>query len=222
MRTAHAGLAADDVIEGALALVEAEGGDALTMRRLASELGVTTNTIYWHVGSRDELVLALIGRMAERLAEAEIVGTTAEERVTSAATNIWRNALEHRNVTALASQVGAVTLLELPLEVALLAELEAAGLRSGAARDALRSILMCVAGFLIGAWRSEERVPEELRAQSLWGQVADDRVSRQTLRAMTEPADLEDLCHATLAAVVAGLLGAPGKNEANPGGTDDR
>ena len=206
VRTAHAGLAADDVVEAALALVEREGGDALTMRRLAAELGVTTNTIYWHIGSRDELVLSVISLMARRLAQAEVVGQTAHERVTSAATNIWRNALEHRNVTALASQVGATTLLELPLEVALLAELEAAGLHGEKARDGLRSILMCVAGFLIGAWRSEERVPEDLRARSLWGGVVDDRVSAETLEAMVRPADLEPLCHATISAVVAGLL----------------
>ena len=56
-RTTHAGLDADDVVEAALALVEGEGGDALTMRRLASELGVTTTTIYWHVGNRDELLV---------------------------------------------------------------------------------------------------------------------------------------------------------------------
>lgn len=206
MRTAHAGLAADDVTEAALALVEREGGEALTMRRLASELGVTTNTIYWHVGNRDELVLAVISLMAQRLADAEVQGASEQERVTSAAVNIWRNAIEHRNVTALASQVGATTLLELPLEVALLAELEAAGLHGPAARDGLRSILMCVAGFLIGAWRSEDRVPEELRAKSLWAGVVDDRVSEETLEAMAQPAELEPLCHAALAAVVAGLL----------------
>lgn len=206
MRTAHAGLSADDVTGAALALVEREGGDALTMRRLASELGVTTNTIYWHVGNRDDLVLSVISLMARRLAEAEVRGETDHERVTCAALNIWRNAIEHRNVTALASQVGATTLLELPLEVALLAELEQAGLRGERARDALRSILMCVAGFLIGAWRSEDRVPEELRARSLWAGVQDDRVSADTIDAMTRPADLEPLCRATLSAVVAGLL----------------
>ena len=207
-KTTHAGLGADDVVEAALAIVESEGGDALTMRRLASDLGVTTTTIYWHIGNRDELVLALIGRMAERLAEAEVIGDTPRERVTSAATNIWRNALEHRNVTALASQVGATTLLELPLEVALLAELEAAGLKGGQARDAMRSILMCVAGFLIGAWRSDDRVPEDLRASALWAAVQDDRVSDESTQAMANPGALEPVCERTLTAVVAGLVPA--------------
>ncbi len=205
-KTTHAGLGADDVVEAALAIVESDGGDALTMRRLASDLGVTTTTIYWHIGNRDELVLALIGKMADRLADAEVTGDTAQQRVTSAATNIWRNALEHRNVTALAIQVGATTLLELPLEVALLAELEAAGLRGHAARDAMRSILMCIAGFLIGAWRSDDRVPEDLRATALWAKVSDDRVSAESTSAMANPGDLEPVCEMTLAAVVAGLV----------------
>lgn len=205
-RTTHAGLDADDVIEAALALVERDGGDALTMRRLATDLGVTTTTIYWHVGNRDELVLALVGRLAERLGTTEVLGVTPLERVSAAASNIWRNALEHRNVTALATQVGATTLLELPLEVALLAELERAGIRGERARDAMRSILMCIAGFLVGAWRSDERVPEELRARALWASVEDDRVSAESLEAMTRPADIEALCESTLRAVVAGLI----------------
>ena len=45
----------DEILDRALALVEAEGAEALTMRRLAGELGVATTTIYWHVGNRDDL-----------------------------------------------------------------------------------------------------------------------------------------------------------------------
>jgi TetR/AcrR family tetracycline transcriptional repressor len=213
--TAHAGLDADDVLEAALALVEREGGDALTMRRLASEVGVTTTTIYWHVGNRDELVVSLVGRLAERLAAAEVVGDTPHERVLCAARNIWRTALAHRNVTALASQVGATTLLELPLEVTLLAELEAAGLRGGPARDAMRAVLMCVAGFLVGAWRPESTVPPELRASTLWAGVEDPRVSAESLAAMAEPADLEPLFVATMSSVVAGFLPGGGQGPGN-------
>ena len=55
----RAGLDPDEVVATALALVEAGGPEALTMRKLAAELGVGTNTIYWHVGSREELIAAL-------------------------------------------------------------------------------------------------------------------------------------------------------------------
>jgi len=48
------------VVKAALLLVDEGGTEALTMRRLAGELGVATTTIYWHVGSRDDVVDAVI------------------------------------------------------------------------------------------------------------------------------------------------------------------
>ena len=42
----RAGLDQADMVAVALRLVESGGPDALTMRRLAAELDVTTNTIY--------------------------------------------------------------------------------------------------------------------------------------------------------------------------------
>lgn len=209
--TRHAGLDRDDVVDAALALVHAGGPDALTMRKLAAELGVATTTIYWHVGNRDELVLAVVQRQAERQASSEVHGSTARDRITSAARNIWLNALANRNVTALANQAGATTLLELPLETALVAELEASGVHGEDARDALRSILACIAGFLVMAWRSDERVPPELRAASLWAAVEDPRLSAATRAALVEPADLGQLFDATLVAVVEGIVAGAGR-----------
>jgi TetR/AcrR family transcriptional regulator, tetracycline repressor protein len=208
--TRHAGLERDHVIDAALALVESGGSEALTMRKLASELGVAPTTIYWHVGNRDALVLAVIQRQAERQATMRVRGSTHDERVVSAARNIWRSALANRNVTALATQAGAVTLLELPLELALLAELESADVRGPAARDALRAILACIAGFLVTAWRREHRLPDELRAAALWASVDDRRVAPATLDALAEPSELDDVFERTLAAVVGGILAEVG------------
>src|SRR5213082_2852259 len=44
------------VLETAIRLLDAEGVEALTMRRLASELGVSVMAPYRHVGSQDELL----------------------------------------------------------------------------------------------------------------------------------------------------------------------
>jgi len=202
----RAGLDRAEVVRAALELVEQGGAEALSMRKLAAELGVTTTTIYWHVGTHDELVVALVQLLAERLALAEIEGDAPRDRVMSAVRNIWRNALAHRNVTALASQVGATTLLELPLEVALVAELDAAGVRGDDARDALRAILMSVAGFLVGTWRGEGVVPPELRHGALWARVDDDRIAPATIAAMAVAPDIDALFERTLAAVVETFL----------------
>src|SRR4051795_10862416 len=55
------------VFETAIRLLDAEGVEALTMRRLASELGVSAMAPYRHVGSKDELLMVLVDRLAARL-----------------------------------------------------------------------------------------------------------------------------------------------------------
>src|SRR5687768_12528085 len=87
------GLDRDDVVAAALDLVEREGPAALTMRRLATDLDVGTPTIYWHVGSRDELIAEVIRYQAARLAERAVDGATPRDRVFSAARHIWTSAI---------------------------------------------------------------------------------------------------------------------------------
>src|SRR3954469_21894813 len=55
------------VLDTALRLLDAEGVSALTMRRLASELGVSAMGPYRHVGSKDELLMVLVDRLPGRV-----------------------------------------------------------------------------------------------------------------------------------------------------------
>ncbi len=55
------------MLDTAIGLLDAEGVEALTMRRLASELGVSAMAPYRHVGSKDELLMVLVDRLAARL-----------------------------------------------------------------------------------------------------------------------------------------------------------
>jgi len=50
-------------VDRALALADTEGVDALTIRRLATELGVTPMALYWHFRSKEELVASLADRI---------------------------------------------------------------------------------------------------------------------------------------------------------------
>ena len=56
-------------MDAAVALIEAEGPAALTMRRLGSALGVEAMAIYHHFANREELLRAIGDRMLERLGE---------------------------------------------------------------------------------------------------------------------------------------------------------
>jgi AcrR family transcriptional regulator len=55
------------VLDTAIRLLDAEGVAALTMRRLAGDLGVSAMAPYRYVGSKDELLMVLIDRLAARL-----------------------------------------------------------------------------------------------------------------------------------------------------------
>lgn len=202
----HAGLGRDDVVECALRLVEAGGAEALTMRKLAAELGVAATAIYWHVGSRDEVVLALIERQGELLADRPVEGDTPFERIMSATNHVWDSALEHPEVMKLAHSVGATSLLEMHLEIALARELGAAGIVGERARDALRSILICVGGFLVLALRPADAVPATRASTNLWAQVDAPGVDPATQVALTQPIDLSSLFRSTVAAVIDSYL----------------
>lgn len=60
---ATAPLSREAVVERALAVADAEGLDALTIRRLAAEFAVTPMALYWHVPSKEELLAAIGDRL---------------------------------------------------------------------------------------------------------------------------------------------------------------
>jgi AcrR family transcriptional regulator len=55
------------VVEGALALADAEGLEAVTIRRLAKRLGVTPMALYWHFPSKDELLDGVAASLFEEV-----------------------------------------------------------------------------------------------------------------------------------------------------------
>jgi AcrR family transcriptional regulator len=174
-----------EVVSTARDLVLREGPDALTMRRLATELDVGTPTIYWHVGSRDELVAAVIDAQAAQLGERPVTGRTPSDRVVAAALHIYTGAVEERAITSLAHQTGASARLLAPLEAALVAELENAGLRGTALGDAVRSILVVVTGALVLTLRDYASRPDD-RDDALWSGCDLEALTTDTLRAVVD------------------------------------
>lgn len=55
------------VLEAGLNRLDAGGVEAVTIRRLAGDLRVSPMTLYGHVADKDELLLALVDRLASRL-----------------------------------------------------------------------------------------------------------------------------------------------------------
>ncbi len=62
-----AGLSPETIVRRAIATADAEGLDAVTIRRLARELGVTPMALYWHFRNKDELLDAMAASVFDEI-----------------------------------------------------------------------------------------------------------------------------------------------------------
>jgi AcrR family transcriptional regulator len=89
------GLTREKVTEAALALIDREGPDAFSLRKLASELGIEPMSLYNHVPNKE----ALLGDVAESLlGQVDFAGTdtgTWQERLRAHAAAFRAAALRH-------------------------------------------------------------------------------------------------------------------------------
>ena len=53
-------LSRDEIVRAAIKVADAEGPDAISMRRIARELNAGTMSLYWHVASKEELLDLMI------------------------------------------------------------------------------------------------------------------------------------------------------------------
>ena len=68
------GLSTDAIVRTAVAVADAEGLDAVSMARVANELGFTTMSLYRHVTSKDELLQLMWNASAEGAEELALKG----------------------------------------------------------------------------------------------------------------------------------------------------
>jgi AcrR family transcriptional regulator len=62
------------IVERALTVMDTEGPDAVTIRRIAQEFGVTPMALYWHVANKDELLEAMGDALLDGIAPAVTTG----------------------------------------------------------------------------------------------------------------------------------------------------
>lgn len=99
------GLSPERVVDAAVRIVDAEGPAALTIARLASELGVRAPSLYNHVGGLDDVHRELGLRGADLIAEAcgaAAMGRSGPGALAAVAAAYRRVALRHPGVYAFA------------------------------------------------------------------------------------------------------------------------
>jgi TetR/AcrR family transcriptional regulator, tetracycline repressor protein len=72
-------LSRDLVADRALEIADAEGIEAVTIRRLATELGVTPMALYWHFRTKEDLLAGLADRVLDALVPPERGGDWAAD-----------------------------------------------------------------------------------------------------------------------------------------------
>lgn len=71
-------LSLDEVVDGAIALADAEGLDAMTVRVLAKRLGIGAMTLYNHVANRNDLVVLMVDQAFGRSELPPMTGSLRE------------------------------------------------------------------------------------------------------------------------------------------------
>ncbi|MFE2090340.1 TetR/AcrR family transcriptional regulator [Streptomyces sp. NPDC057582] len=202
-------LTREEVLEAAAALVRQHGPEALTMRKLAAELGTAVTSIYWHVGNRESLLDALVERTVQEMGAVRPTGRTPVARIVSVARGLRRELRARPHLIAMVHERGLTERMFLPAQQALVHEVHAAGLRGARAADAVRAVQFQTVGFLL-VERNRERSPVQCPGEGdLWG-VATAEHDPALARALARPADQDRLFTASVRALVNGLLAAGG------------
>jgi AcrR family transcriptional regulator len=123
-RSSRLGLSRERVLDAALALLDREGLDAFSMRRLAEELGAGTMTVYGYFRSRDELLDAVVDRGGQSIGlitEAKGTGSW-KARLRELMVGIRLGLLEHPAIVELRYKrpllsPGALTLTEIGMRI---------------------------------------------------------------------------------------------------------
>ncbi|MEU8590647.1 TetR family transcriptional regulator [Streptomyces sp. NPDC048664] len=211
---ARAALTRDEVLAAAGSLVRRDGPDALSMRRLAAELGTAVTSIYWHVGNREALLDALVERTVADLGEIRPQGDTPAQRIVSVADALRRRLLARPHLVAMVHERGLTERMFLPAQQALVREAHAAGLRGERAADLVQAVQVQVVGHVL-VERNQERAPEQRPGhEELWrtASAGDDPA---LARALAGPPDRERLFVLSVRALVLSLL-TPAPNSPTP------
>lgn len=91
-----------EIVTAAIQILEQDGADALTVRRIATELQCSVSALYSHFASIDEIVNAMVVHTEEKLARnlrrARRGLASFMEQLSAIARGYWQFALEHPEV----------------------------------------------------------------------------------------------------------------------------
>src|SRR4051812_34861924 len=165
------------------------------MRKLAAEVGVAPTAIYWHIGSREDLLNAVLDAMIADLPAVVARGHSPRSRLASVARSIRDQVRSTTATQGLAAEIGRTAELSFPGQVALSREMQAAGVTGSHAAQAVRAVLFLVGGFILLEDNFAHREPGSRTTQELWQGLVDDGtgVDGDLRKAMSKPTNTDTL-----------------------------
>jgi AcrR family transcriptional regulator len=94
-------LSRDTIVDAALAILDSEGVDALTIRRLGQELGTGAASLYWHIAGKDELGELVYDRIMGEIELPDPDPSQWEEQLKDLARQAYRVMLSHNDAVRL-------------------------------------------------------------------------------------------------------------------------
>lgn len=150
-RRTRPGLSRERVLQAGLKLVDEEGVNALTMRRLGKELGVEAMSLYTYVSSKQDLLDGVLECVYEEMPKVVSIDGPWQERLRSAARAFRQVLLRHPNTVALLAARPVRNEGSLNLVESSLSELRATGLQLRQADQ----VLSLIVAFTVGHVASE-------------------------------------------------------------------
>ena len=187
------------VLDTAMAIACTDGVEALSMRRLANDLGVRTPTVYWHVGGRQEILDKLIERLMDEFGRLRPRGKTPAARISSLCLALLREVRRRPHVIAISRTAGRGEAIFLRAQEKIAREVEAAGLHGREAAFALRTILFQLGGFIVVDFGIAEDT--SVHGVTHW-QAADPELRDE----LSHSIDIDEVFRFSLEAVLARLL----------------
>ena len=202
--TAGTPITVDKVLATAMRMIENDGVEAFSMRKLAAELGVGTPTVYWHVGNRDELFNRLIDEITDQFGRITPAGRTPAERIASISRSLLREVRARPQLIALSSTQGRGEAIFTKAQAVLAREVTASGLHGEEAAFAVATILFHLGGFIVleNALSPDYRV----RGAEVWAQ-RDTEIDEAMSARLHQQVDLDRIFRFTLDAILQSTLG---------------
>lgn len=121
-------LTREAIVGAALGILDAEGLDAINMRRVAAELDAGAGSLYWHIRHKDELFELLFDHVVAEIRLPEPDPIRWQEQIKEVSREVRRVCLRHRDVARIALDRWPIGPNTLVFAEGLLAILRAGGL----------------------------------------------------------------------------------------------